>query len=283
MDFVHGLFENRYGLGIVQSVVPINSGPKSLAWRVDVSTPDRKRSSYCLKAHKMRTIDALKHEHSIVRSFQAAGFFLIPRVVADHSGGTIADLNGVLYAVYDFVDSDCVFDWTEGAGSAQHSYLAGSALAEFHHYGKLAASSLGLAMDRQLPWTSGEFDPVLVHGDYHPANVLFKNDQVAAIVDLDYCRMANPAFDVAYAMALFGMNIPTARFDVEKCEQVLAGYNENTLSSPLSPKLVKPLIGESVTLVIGWLDEQIAAPGGDSSDLNRLRDNTIAILSGLPD
>ena len=44
-----------------------------------------------------------------------------------------------------------------------------------------------------LPWMT-------VHGDFHFWNVLYRADQIAAVVDFDFVQERERIFDIAYAM-----------------------------------------------------------------------------------
>jgi Ser/Thr protein kinase RdoA (MazF antagonist) len=43
----------------------------------------------------------------------------------------------------------------------------------------------------------------LIHGDFHPGNVLFAQDSVKAVIDWDFARLDDPLFDLAYARMMF--------------------------------------------------------------------------------
>jgi hypothetical protein len=43
----------------------------------------------------------------------------------------------------------------------------------------------------------------LIHGDFHPGNVLFGAQDVVAIIDFEYLTVASPLYDLAYALVMF--------------------------------------------------------------------------------
>jgi len=45
----------------------------------------------------------------------------------------------------------------------------------------------------------------IIHADWHPGNMLFKRDQVVAVVDYDSCRAAHRMVDVANGMLHFSL------------------------------------------------------------------------------
>lgn len=54
--------------------------------------------------------------------------------------------------------------------------------------------------------------PLLVHGDYHPGNVLFFKNEAGAsavsLVDFDYLRRGHPFYDLGYALIMFARSQP---------------------------------------------------------------------------
>lgn len=44
---------------------------------------------------------------------------------------------------------------------------------------------------------------VLNHGDYHPGNILYKDDVAKAIIDFDYANFNTPAIELGYALFMF--------------------------------------------------------------------------------
>lgn len=70
---------------------------------------------------------------------------------------------------------------------------------------------------RLLPLVNSkeELTPRLLHGDYHFANVLLKEDRISAVLDWEYSALGDPRWDVmnAYvAMAEFGAEEAAKRF-----------------------------------------------------------------------
>jgi Ser/Thr protein kinase RdoA (MazF antagonist) len=45
--------------------------------------------------------------------------------------------------------------------------------------------------------------PIIVHGDYHPGNVLWHGNAVLSIVDLEFAHLESPSYDVAYGAYMF--------------------------------------------------------------------------------
>ena len=73
----------------------------------------------------------------------------------------------------------------------------------------------------------------LVHGDWHPGNLLFSDHKIVAVLDFDSIRVAPPATDLANGMLQFSIvaDRPNpadwpAHFDRDRILEFLAGYRE---------------------------------------------------------
>ena len=73
----------------------------------------------------------------------------------------------------------------------------------------------------------------VVHGDWHPGNLLFSDDKIVAVVDFDSIRVAPPATDLANGMLQFSIIADRpdpaqwpAHFDRDRVLQFFDGYRE---------------------------------------------------------
>ena len=73
----------------------------------------------------------------------------------------------------------------------------------------------------------------VVHGDWHPGNLLFSDHKIVAVVDFDSIRVAPPATDLANGMLQFSIVADgpdpakwPAHFDRDRIFQFLEGYRE---------------------------------------------------------
>jgi homoserine kinase type II len=73
----------------------------------------------------------------------------------------------------------------------------------------------------------------VIHGDWHPGNILFKNKKIVAVIDFDSVRFAPPVIDLANGMLQFsivgGRPNPIdwpAYCDLAKLVQFFIGYTE---------------------------------------------------------
>ncbi len=78
--------------------------------------------------------------------------------------------------------------------------------------GEVATLAAGLdepGVDQGIRWLQAhvpEFAAAVVcHGDLHPLNVLFDKDRIAAVLDWELARLADPAYDVARTITLLAM------------------------------------------------------------------------------
>jgi len=102
----------------------------------------------------------------------------------------------------------------------------------------------------------------VVHGDWHPGNMLFCDAKIVAVLDFDSARIAPPVTDLANGMLQFsivgGRPHPAdwpAYFDEGKLAGFLAGYrkegqlDENRLGS-LVDLMIETMIAEAVLPVV---------------------------------
>jgi thiamine kinase-like enzyme len=64
-------------------------------------------------------------------------------------------------------------------------------------------------------------EALIVHGDFHPGNVLFADTTALAAIDLDFAHLEHPLYDLAYALLIFA---PTAQTR-DSASSLLAGYS----------------------------------------------------------
>jgi len=102
----------------------------------------------------------------------------------------------------------------------------------------------------------------VVHGDWHPGNMLFSKSKLAAVLDFDSVRIAQPLTDLANGMLQFSIvggrpnpNDWPDCFDQDKLLQFLNGYrnviklDENKLNS-LVDLMIETMIAEAVLPIV---------------------------------
>lgn len=78
---------------------------------------------------------------------------------------------------------------------------------------------------------------LLVHGDYHPGNLLFRNTEVKALLDMDYLQLGSPFYDLGYGALLFsGLSQQQPEvIEMSMVKSFIEGYNEQALRSSRKP------------------------------------------------
>jgi Ser/Thr protein kinase RdoA (MazF antagonist) len=312
-DEVAALVASHYGVpaGSID-VKAIQAGPATRAWRIDVRAD---RRIYCLKLHRLLSLQDLQGEHKLLSSLQAAGFSLSPTVTPCTTGDTAFEEKEGVFAMYRFIESAPPFDWTRGGWSIEQAKLAGAALAEFHTYGaQCQALSLKAAVQAAdlrewglsvLQRASGMFpDDVMIkvsrfedvlrgafaiaadtrshgviHGDFHPGNVLYQDGQVVGVLDYEYCRVDSRLFDVAYATMTFSFEHMEAAYALA----VLDGYNSRTQFAKMDMAELQPLVRLSAWLSGIWLIEQCQKGNAEHDEILPALRKCIAILSATLD
>jgi Ser/Thr protein kinase RdoA (MazF antagonist) len=102
----------------------------------------------------------------------------------------------------------------------------------------------------------------VVHGDWHPGNMLFNKDKLAAVLDFDSVRIAPPLTDLANGMLQFSIigGRPNPAdwpdyFDQDKLLQFLSGYREviklnNEKLDALIDLMIETMIAEAVLPIV---------------------------------
>lgn len=288
------------------AVQPIDSGPASAAWKVTCTA-----GVFCFKELRLRAPERVAREHAFMRALREHGFAYAPQVEPATTGGDIVEFDGRRYALYRFIESDEAFVWTVGGWSREQAWAAGRALGEFHR----AAAACGVDFAEEdgggerewalavLRRASGmfpndvmialaNFEDLLrsarvvasdarargvVHGDYHPGNVLFCGGEVVGVLDYEYCRRDSRWFDVAYA---------TMTFSFESMEPALGlalldGYAESF--ERVSIEQLQPLVRLAAWLSAVWLIEQCQKGSAAHDEVLPALRKCMAILSATLD
>jgi len=98
---------------------------------------------------------------------------------------------------------------------------------------------------------------LLVHGDYHPGNLLFAGEELKGLVDFEHVHMEEPLFDVGYAALMFATNWTeppgqTHDFNSEFLTALLEGYGDIDGQAIGADSLAKHLVTACI-LVASWL------------------------------
>ncbi len=110
-----------------------------------------------------------------------------------------------------------------------------------------AAAAAADALD--LP----EWEPQIVHSDWHPGNMLFREGHVVAVIDYDAARVQPRVMDVANGVLQFSMVTGTRNpdnwpdyTDESRVKRFLRGYDEINILSVAELKCVPHLMQEAL-------------------------------------
>ena len=153
-----------------------------------------------------------------------------------------------------FHDSPAVREYLQTIGSERMARLSGRMKAVAEDMTKLYDES-SVRVNRQ---GYGDWRKQVIHGDWHPGNMLFSKRRVAAVLDFDSIRIAPPVVDLANAMLQYSIvgGRPNPAdwpdyFNIDKLVQVLNGYRRlRKLSShqtnSLPDLMIETMIAEAV-------------------------------------
>ena len=119
----------------------------------------------------------------------------------------IADLAGFASAVAGFLAALAAVDATNGPAPGRHNFFRGGPLTTYADEALQAVDALGAEIPRDpvlRAWedataTRWERDPVWLHGDVAPGNLLVRDGRLAAVIDFGCCGVGDPACDAVLA------------------------------------------------------------------------------------
>ncbi|MHC5108574.1 MAG: phosphotransferase [Planctomycetota bacterium] len=138
-----------------------------------------------------------------------------------------------------------------GPKLAEHDSFAGNdaELAGLLHRLLQAYDSAATQVD-QLDFAN--FEECVVHADWHPGNILFRGEHVAAVIDYDSVRWAKRITDVANGALQFAMNATgdvdtwPADMDLDRFEAFMKGYGAVERLSEAEMACIPPLMCEAL-------------------------------------
>lgn len=284
---------SRYDIGKIRKVMRLVGGSRNAPKIVVITT----RGKFLLKRRLQDKDDVYRvaFAHAVQSHLAKRYFPVAPLVAARDEFGTILQLSSNIYELFKFVggtrytgSAEATID-TGRQLAKFHQYLTNFKFeweplkASFHNstmvrrHLKTIASDIYQSNERKLHRCGEElmslynhasvhvnelgFDSwpqQVVHGDWHPGNMLFDKDKLVAVLDFDSVKIAPPITDLANAMlqfSLVGYQPNPADWpdylDQAKLVQVLEGYREvidldkNEVDSLLD-LMVETMIAESV-------------------------------------
>lgn len=260
----------HYDLGRIESIREFTRGSRRAPKVVITATSGT--FLFKRRAKGRDDLEKVTFTHHIQETLGAKGFPL-PALIHTRDGKTILVLSDGVYEMFEYVSGgsyDGSPQATRSAGKTLASYH--SLLAEFRTSFQLPTGSYhdadsirqavrttvsALPLDRRPPgevvtataqWLAesyrfcgeqaekaglGSWSEQIVHGDWHPGNMLFRDQAVAAVVDYDAARRQQRAIDLANGALQFSIigggddtSIWPDHVDLPRFGAFMAGYGE---------------------------------------------------------
>lgn len=255
---------SHYDLGVIESLTELTRG-SGRSPKLGIVAQEGK---FLLKRRspELTHPDAIAFSHQLQAHLAAAGF-PAPRLIPTRSGGrTLLVLGESVYEMFEFVAGhayDGSIAQTRDAGAVlARFHVTAADLAvrcpvpqgDYHDNNAVrtglkaaetkladrgdAAALVGAlgraynqAVDRCEQAGMRTLPAAVIHADWHPGNMLFRRDRVAAVIDYDSVRVSRRVIDVANGALQFSMpgeGDPTTwpdHLDLDRYAAFIAGYD----------------------------------------------------------
>jgi Ser/Thr protein kinase RdoA (MazF antagonist) len=282
---------SHYDIGVIRQTKAVSGGSKYVPKMVIVS----EQGKFFLKRRPKGKDDLSRFAHAVQSELAQKAFPVTCLMTTRDEKNTILELGSHIYELFKFVAgrrydgsaeatadagrqlarlhrhfAECASEWKPSRGSFHGSSTV-------RRYLKTAGSEKGDRPDKKLQHTAGVlmtlynassvrvnelgFDSwaeQIVHGDWHPGNMLFSKGKLVAVLDFDSMKLAPTVTDLANGMLQFsivgGRPNPAdwpAYLDQAKVVQFLNGYHEvvdlekNKLAS-LPCLMIETMIAEAI-------------------------------------
>lgn len=291
---------SHYDVGVILGIKPLSGGSRRAPKMVVVS----EQGKFLLKRRPRGKDDLYRvaFAHAAQTHLAAASFPVTTLLSTRDENNTILQLDNHIYEFFEFVSGtryDGSPEATTDAGRQLanfHRLLAGFAhdwqplkttfhdsatvrvhlktigsekMAESNRPLRAVAEALTFLYNdssiavNQLGFDS--WDQQVVHGDWHPGNMLFSQGKVAVVLDFDSIRIAPAVIDLANGMLQFSIVAGAAapahwpdHFDHDKLVQFLAGYRS---AAELGAETLDALVDLMIETMIAEAVLPIAATG----------------------
>lgn len=231
---------NFYDLGELKTICRVEQGVVNDNWLIETV-----RGRYFLKRRhpELKNAELIRGQHELIQHLRHRGF-PAPAFMPTHQGETLLILDGEYYEIQEFIEgkpyeqtNETHFIAAATALGLYHTYVQSFISQDLCHVDRLycpivltanlSALSKELAfyqgspfaeviealasraMDLSSRLSSYEQLPRLViHGDYHAGNLIFKNDCIVGVVDYDKARQHPRVVELAEALIYFASPRP---------------------------------------------------------------------------
>ena len=284
---------SHYDVGVIVQIRPLSGGNRRAPKMVVVS----EQGKFLLKRRPRGRDDLYRvaFAHAVQAHLAESGFPVTSLLASRDEHHTILQLDNHIYELFEFVSGVRYNGSPEAATDAGrrlaefHRHLSGFThdwkpqQASFHDSSTVRSHLKTIGSDRtakpgekqsataemltvlynessirvnQLGFDS--WSRQIIHGDWHPGNMLFCGNKVAVVLDFDSIRVAPPVVDLANGMLQFSIvgGRPSPAdwpdyFDRDKLLGFLSGYrcviplDRNTLDA-LTDLMIETMIAEAV-------------------------------------
>ena len=284
---------SHYDVGVILQVQPLSGGNRRAPKMVIIS----QQGKFLLKRRPKGKDDRYRvaFAHAVQGHLARMAFPVTVIVATRDENNTILQLNNHIYEFFKFITGvryDGSSEATVDTGrqlARFHLYLADFASeweplkASFHDSPAVRRHLRTIGSDRMIKPSKefqteaealmaiynessvrvdelgfGSWDEQVVHGDWHPGNMLFAKHRVAAVLDFDSVKIAPPITDLANGLLQFSIVAGRPNpadwpdyFDQNRLVQFLSGYHQvikldaSKLQS-LPDLMVETMIAEAV-------------------------------------
>lgn len=255
--------------------------------------------SYVLRPFRTEVTGAIELHNQFLHWTERSGFPMTQRIIQTRAGEDFFKSEEQNWWLSSYIEADPAFEWTNPTWSKENCVKSGMALASLHqalrHFAsenpsvlkKITPSGSVLCLlEKRLseafskapkfadqckcvaPQVAKAIEVIkrsvvateqLVHGDYHPGNLLFRDGTPVAIIDFEYLNFEDAIYDLAYALVMFCTYWPdhTAQdgaIDFEKLQAFLQGYRSAHAEFELD--LLLPYMSVAAAICLTWFLER---------------------------
>jgi Ser/Thr protein kinase RdoA (MazF antagonist) len=284
---------SHYGLGILESVTEFPKGSR----RAPKLMVTSEQGKFLLKRRAKGRDDPFKVAfcHAIQLHLAAKGFPLPALIGTKRENNSMLQWRGGVYELFEYIQGQpypqtaeatrdsgrvlAVFhslldgfrsEWQPGGGSYHGSQYVEQAVKQIpsvvaHGANSDVEGTLSLLMELYQQCVAevekagfATWPQQVVHGDWHPGNMLFRDNLVVAVIDYDSARLLPRAIDIANGALQFSIigdeedvSFWPAEIDEKRYREFLAGYDGVMLVSKAELRMlpwlmIEALIAEAV-------------------------------------